>query len=422
MWNQFKTISLSHLNAPVEIRELIYLPGDACRQLLSQIHETLDLEEVLVLSTCNRTEIYYISEQDFSVELIKILCIQKGLENPAAYLPYFEVKNDAHSAVRHLFEVSMGLQSRVIGDLQISNQAKQAYSWCSEMKLAGPFLHRLMHNIFHTNKRVHLETAYRDGAASVSYASAELAMELMSVWEAPSVLVIGMGEMGRDVARNLKSAKLDQITISNRSFEKAEELAADIKVDAIPFAEAIQRVGEFDVVISAVNSSEPILNASHFVPPPAIKTKYLIDLAMPRSIAPEVEELGSLICYNIDEIQVRTNEVVEKRLAAIPEVNRIIDEEMSGFNEWSQELTISPTIHKLKQALEDIRKEELARYLKKADDKESELVDKVTKSMMNKIIKLPVLQLKAACKRGEQETLIDLLNDLFDLENTKVNH
>lgn len=421
MWNQFKALTLSHQTAPVAIREQVHVPGALCQQLLSRIQEVLGLEEVLVLSTCNRTEIYYVSESDLSAELIKILAIEKGLKAPDRLTPYFSVINDHFEASRHLFEVSMGLHSTVIGDIQISNQVKQAYRYCADQKLAGPFLHRILHTIFHTHKRVQQETAYRDGAASVSYAAAELANELMNNWETPSVLVLGLGEMGSDVARNLVGSHFSRIAVSNRTREKSDAMALETGAEIIDWEAWETHAAQFDVILSAVTAEKPIVTRSVLTGGASeIRTKYLIDLSVPRSIAADVEELDGVITFNIDEIQLRTNEVVERRKAAIPRVNKIISQEISGLTEWSKELSISPTIHKLKDALEQIRQEELARYLKHADEKETELVNKVTKSMMNKIMKLPVLQLKAACKRGEEETLIDLLNGLFNLEQQPV--
>ena len=141
-------------------------------------------------------------------------------------------------------------------------------------------------------------------------------------------------------------------------------------------------------------------------------------LSVPRTIAASVEQVPGILVYDIDEIRARTDETLRLRLAAVPSVEAIIAEDMANFSDWSRELSISPTIQKLKDALEQIRVEEVAKFVKGAAAQEVELMDKVTKSMVNKIVKLPVLQLKAACKRGEQETLIDLLNDLFDLEKS----
>ena len=419
MWGNFKVLSLSHKKASVEIRELIYLPEASCKQLLQQIHSVLGLEEVMILSTCNRTEIYYLHESDRSEELVSLLGIEKGLDNPGSYLKYFDCILNHRDAIEYLFEVSMGLHSQVIGDLQISNQVKNAYAWSAEYKLAGPFLHRLMHTIFHTNKRVHHETAFRDGAASVSYASAELVQDLTEHLVEPKFLIIGMGEMGQDVARNLAASAKEHVTLCNRTDAKAHTLSAELGTNFLPYESVKSSLGEFNVIISCVTAPEPLLLKDDFEKIDSLKTQFLIDLSVPRSIDISVDQIEGMVVYNIDEIQVRTNEVLKKRLDAIESVRAIVTEEIGNFSEWSKELNISPTINRLKDALEQIRKEEIAKFLKNADKDQADLIEKVTKSMVHKIIKLPVLQLKAACKRGEEDTLIDVLNDLFNLEKVQ---
>jgi glutamyl-tRNA reductase len=415
----FKALSLSHENAGMEWREMVHLSAEGCANLSRRIHEVLGLEEILVLSTCNRTEVYYVSEGDLSKEVLALLLNEKGIFELQGWEERFLRFEQHDAAVAHLFEVAMGLRSQVIGDLQISNQVKQAYATAAELKLAGPILHRLLHTIFHTNKRVQQETAYRDGAASVSYAAAQLAKDLVAMQAAPSVLVVGLGEMGEDVARNLAQAKLGRLCLMNRSQEKAEALASELGLEHLPYDLLPGLVSQFTVVISAVNTESPIIRQEMLGNSKQFEQHFLIDLGMPRSIDTEVEKLAGVLLYGIDEIKAKTDETLRKRMEAAKRVREIIAEEMAGFGDWSRELSISPTIQKLKDALEQIRKEELARYLKHANATEAELLDKATASMMNKIIKLPVLQLKAACKRGEQETLIDLLNDLFDLERQK---
>lgn len=416
----FKALSLSHENAQIEWREAVYLSADSCANLSNRIREVLDLEEVLVLSTCNRTEVYYVSDQNVADQIITLLLHEQQIFEVEKWLPRF-LRFETHiEAVNHLFEVSMGLRSQVIGDLQISNQVKKAYAMAAEMKLAGPIMHRLLHTIFHANKRVQQETAYRDGAASVSYAAAQLAKDLVAMLHEPSVLVIGMGEMGEDVARNLVDGKFGRLALMNRSEEKSKALAAELGVESLPFELLPGLANQFTVIISAVASPEPILRAEMLARSKQFEQHFLIDLSIPRSIDPSVESLPGVLLYSIDEIKAKTDETLRKRVEAMGRVREIIAEELSGFGDWSMELSISPTIQKLKDALEQIRQEELSRYLKHANSAESELLEKATLGMMNKIIKLPVLQLKAACKRGEQETLIDLLNDLFDLEKSKI--
>lgn len=417
MQAQFKVLSISHERAPIEVRERFHLTVDQCRELSLQIREVLGLEEVLVLSTCNRTELYVVGEGDLQIPLAKLLCITRGMpfcEHSLKVMDWFDSSVDA---ARHLFEVSMGLRSQVVGDLQISNQVKQAYALSAELQLAGPFLHRLLHTIFHTNKRVQQETAYRDGAASVSYAAADLGRELLAVLAAPSVLVVGLGEMGLDAARQFVGGHV-RLVVMNRTDAKAEAFAAEHGIEWLPYARLQEVLGQFHLVVTAVAAESPIITAEqldhkHFGP------RFFIDLSVPRAIARSVDEMPGTLVYDIDEIRARTDETLRMRLAAVPKVQAIIAEDMANFSEWSLELTISPTIQKLKDALEQIRSEEVARYLKNAESQHVELLEKVTKSMVNKIIKLPVLQLKAACKRGEQETLIDVLSDLFDLERNR---
>ncbi len=415
----FKAISLSHHSASVNIRERMHLSNEATRSLLLQLKSVLDIEEALVVSTCNRTEVYYSSPQDFSLEIIKLLGIEKGLNDTTEYIPYFDLINDEEAAARHLFRVAMGLESQVIGDLQISNQIKTSYSIAAELEMAGPFLHRLLHTIFHANKRVQQETAYRDGAASISYACGELVKDLIHSHKEASVLVVGLGEMGRDVARNLVKDNI-RLGLVNRTDLKAQVLAEELNAEFIPYDQLYDQIQEFRVIVSAVSGDSPIIRKEHFQNHARFDQKFLVDLCVPRSIDPEVEHISGFVVYDIDEIKSQTDKTVERRKEAIPAVEAIIDGEMVGFRVWRKELGISPVIQRFKEALEDIRKEEMARYLKKCTAEEAELMDKVTKGMVNKIIKLPVLLLKAACKRGEEESLAEVLNDLFNLEPKKV--
>ena len=160
MQTKFRVVSLSHKSAPVHIRELISLDELAIERLLLKLKEFFSVTDTLVLSTCNRTEVYYSHESDLSIELIKLIGIERGLANAISYFDYFQVLNEEQKAVTHLFRVSMGLEAQVVGDIQILNQVKRSYQTAADLELAGPFLHRLMHTIFFTNKRVVQETAF----------------------------------------------------------------------------------------------------------------------------------------------------------------------------------------------------------------------------------------------------------------------
>jgi glutamyl-tRNA reductase len=378
--------------------------------------EFTNISEAIVVSTCNRTEIYYSSEVDMSAEIIKLIGIERNIKDIEAHAQFFVRIDNPEHAVLHLFKVAMGVEAQVIGDMQIINQVKNAYQWSADENMAGPFIHRLMHTIFFTNKRVVQETSFRDGAASVSYAAVQLIEELANEFLRPKILVLGLGEIGEDVCKNLADYSKAEIFVSNRTVEKANKIAAECGFQVLPFEEFEKLLPQMDVVVSSVMADKPIISKEFVSGIKILSHKIFLDLSVPRSIENAIEELPGVLLYNIDSIHSKTNEALEKRIASIPQVLNIIEEAIVDFNDWAKEMEVSPTIKKLKNALESIRQEEVARFLKTANTNEADLIEKVTKSMMQKIIKLPVLQLKAACKRGEAETLIDVLNNLFDLE------
>jgi len=419
MQTKFRVVSLSHKSAPVHIRELISLDELAIERLLLKLKEFFSVADALVLSTCNRTEVYYSHESDLSIELIKLIGIERGLANAIGYRDYFQVLNNEQEAVTHLFRVSMGLEAQVVGDIQISNQVKRAYQTAADLELAGPFLHRLMHTIFFTNKRVVQETAFRDGAASLSYATIELIESLTQNIFQPRILLIGVGEIGEDVARNMVHLPTAQLKITNRTIAKAEEIGGPLGFEVIPFESCLTAIEEADVVVCSVRMPEPFLTKQLIEGINIPSYKVLIDLSVPRSIETSVEELPGVVLYNVDNIQSKATAALQNRLESIPSVEAILAESIEEFGAWQKEMVVSPTIQKLKQALEQIRQEEMSRYLKNADEKEYLLIDKVTKSMMQKILKVPVVQLRAACQRDEAAEMIELISDLFDLEKLK---
>lgn len=418
MQNNFRLLSLTYRSAPIDIREKIAFNATEASTFLQKLRDFVHIEEALVLSTCNRTEIYYVSEYDLNQELIKLIKAEKAVYDVINLAEYFSSLSDKE-AMRHLFHVAIGLDSQVVGDMQITSQVKRAYQASADENMAGPFLHRLLHTIFFTNKRVVQETPFRDGAASVSYAASELVFDLATEIIKPRVLVIGLGEIGADTCKNIGDSdnldKLFKVTVVNRTRQKADDMAQRFGFVSRPYEEVQELIKESDIVISAVSLKDPLIVREIFDNQlPA--HKYLIDLSVPRSIAADVDELPGILAFNIDDIRHKADEAMRKRLNAIPDVKNIIEEALGDMANWAQEMEVSPTIHRLKNALEQIRQQEIARYLKNLDDKEADHVDKITKGIMQKIIKLPVLQLKAACKRGEAETLIDVLNDLFNLE------
>jgi len=420
-FNEFKGVSLSHKNAPVEVRELVALNEEQTKAILLKLKEVLGIAEALILSTCNRTEVYYTNSEDLSTNVITLLLHEKGIVNVDLYEPYFIKLNDSLETTRYLFEVSIGLHSQIIGDIQIINQVKRAYQISADYGMAGPYLHRLLHTIFYANKKVVQETCFKEGAASVSYAAVELVETLINEQKNSPILVVGVGEIGIDTVKTLIDKGYTNISLTNRTHQKAINIAQKFgNLRVLSFNQVNENIFHHDVIIVCLSAPEPLVRFDMFKNYTSLKHKYFIDLSVPRSVETEIENINGWLLYNIDQLQLKANETLLRRKQAIPQVEKIINESLNEFIDWTKEMTVSPTIQKLKNALEQIRQEELSRHIKQLSDVELGKVDLITKNMMQKVLKLPVLQLKAACKRGEAETLIDVLNDLFNLEKEKI--
>ncbi len=415
MHGNFRALSVSYKKAQLQIREQVALSDTECRSLLVQAREVLGLRELLVISTCNRTELYYNHPQILDQELIGLLSVVKGIRS-SEIAPYFQYFSDQDSAVLHLFHVSLGLESQVVGDLQIINQVKKAYQISVEMEMAGPFLHRLLHTIFYANKRTVQETAFRDGAASVSYAAYETIIEAVQEFRDPKIVLLGVGEIGTDVAKQLMNKGFKDVVVINRTLSKAQELAAQCGFRVAEFEQLWEELSDAHVVVSSVSSSKPVLTYQKVKSLPIAYCLTVLDLAVPRSVEPGVEKIPGVDLYNIDEINHRTSETVSRRMAAIPQVVGIIEEVFAEFKTWSEEIAFSPLIQKIKDSLESMRQRKIAKFVKQLDENELKKVDAITRELMNDILGKHVTELKSACQRGNAEQIASVLQGLFDIE------
>ena len=411
---QFKSIGLSHKEAPISIRELLTFDERQTKDFLFFLNEVQGIEEAFLLSTCNRTEVYFYDHVD-PVMLIKAMAVFKNI--PANTIDqYFTVFSNTESTVNHLFRVGIGLESQILGDFQIINQVKNAYQWCADSQMAGPFMHRILHSLFFANKKIIQETNFRSGSASVSYATKELAEELIFDKSQP-VTILGLGEIGLATARNLAENGFTNITICNRSEEKVESLTTEFGVKFKALADWKEVISQSKLTVSALSGEVLRISKLNLENKKLHGFQYFIDLGVPRSIEPEVEEIDGIILYNLDQIQSRVSAALTLRQSSVPEVEQIIKSATLEFLEWTKEMQVSPIIHQIKNVLEQIRQEEMARFLKKADLEQSTWADELTKNLMQRIMKTHVIQLKAACKRGDAEPLVDVLNQIFNLEN-----
>ncbi|MGL4629791.1 MAG: glutamyl-tRNA reductase [Leadbetterella sp.] len=413
MTETFKVASISYKSAPLQLREKLVLDNSQVGSFMLKLKDTLNVEDVLVLSTCNRTEVYYRAENSYTKDIVKLLCVEKSISS-LEVLPYFEEILSEDETIRYLFEVSLGLHSQIIGDQQIINQVKLAYQWSVDANMAGPFLHRVMHSIFYANKRVVHETSFRDGAASTSFVTLDLLESFANQLKHVKILVIGLGEVGADIAKTLFEREYQNVTLCNRTLAKTQEIASELNYDVLEFENLATRMADFNVIISSVRSDSPLISTKDQLRKGEIT--YIFDLSVPRSVSSAIEKLHHVVLYSLDEIQKRRDEGVRMREAAIPAVREIIDQLYNDLEAWSREQVVSPTIQKFKNALDQIRKEEMARYIKNLSQAEVDTIEKITNSIVQKVIKQPAIQLKAACKKGDPSSLIEVLNELFDLE------
>ena len=414
----FRALSLSYKTAPLAVREQLTLSEAASNDLLHTLHHELGLNDLLVLGTCNRTEVYYSAASDQQAAILTVLGRLTGTATIDCYAPYFTTFATAYDAAQHLFEVALGLDAQVVGDAQIINQVKRAYQRSADLQVAGPLLHRLLHSVFAAHKRVHQETAFRDGAASTASATLDLVAELVAAVERPRVLLVGLGEMGADVGRYFgKNKRFATVTVCNRTDSTAQALAAECGLHWLAFADVARGVQAADVVISAVAASTPFFTYARVAGLVAgERPVFFLDLSMPRSVAADVAHVPGVQVYNLDAIQRKAAGVLARRVAAVPHVRAIMADSLASLQAWSQELRVSPTIQKLKSALEQLRLQEMERAQKYMSADEASRLNEVTKSLTQKFLKLPVLQLKAACQRNEADELVAMLTALFDLE------
>ena len=416
MQHPFRAVSLSYQKAPLAVREQLALNEAACGQLLHVLQHDLGLENLLVLSTCNRTEVYYSAATNQESAIVQALGQVAGVASALEYQAYFTAFDAAGAAAHHLFEVALGLDAQVVGDSQIGNQVKRAYQRSAEAETAGPFLHRLLHAVFAAHKRVHQETAFRDGAASTASATLELVAELTAALDRPRVLLVGLGEMGADVARHFaKSKRFADVTLCNRTPALAQALATECGLSTLEYNDLAVGLRAADVVISAVAAPTPVFTQALVAGLHNLHHQFFIDLAVPRSVAAAVEAVPGVLVYNIDDIQRKAAAALAGRVAAIPQVQAIIAESLADLRERSREMQLGPTIQKLKSTLEQLRQQEISR-LPPLSPAEARRVDEITKALTQKFLKLPVLQLKAACQRGEADQLAAALTELFALE------
>jgi glutamyl-tRNA reductase len=407
-------IGISHHTAPLDVREQLWFSPEEIRQILPLL-KSMGIGECAMFSTCNRTELYALIENNTlpSQEIKNLFIAQKSAEGKVHPSDLFHLT--AGEAARHLFRVTAGIDSMVLGDVQILAQVKQGFHLAVELGTAGLFMNRLFQFAFRAAKRVRTETEIGDGAVSISYAAVELAERIFDDLHERSALVIGAGETAELTAIHLRGKEIGKLFVTNRTQERAEQLSGKVQGVVVPFDHWFEKLQDVDIVISSVEATRFILTASDIqraLKHLGSKIVFIIDIGVPRNIDPEVKRIENVFLYDLDTLNVMVETNLQKRQTEIPKVEAVITEVLAELTHWYSSLEVNPTITALTQFMENIRQEELAKNIHRFDPKDRELVDLVTKRIINKIIHAPIVNL-----RNRQETsLADRLQKMSAIQ------
>lgn len=413
-------IGLSHRTAPVELRECVDFARGGVDAALSALAARGVGTEAVVLATCNRAEIYAVGEDDGTASAVQRFFSEYHGVAEARLADHLFVRRGADVA-RHLFRVSAGLDSLVVGEPQILGQVKTAYSTASDLGCTGALINRLFHSAFNVGKRVRTETGLGEGAVSISYAAIALARKIFGKLEGRQVLILGAGEMAKLTAIHMQAQQVAGITMVSRTLATAEQLASQLGARALPWTELDHALAAADIVVTATGSTEPVLTRAGveaIMRPRRDRPLFLIDIALPRDVEPAVGDLDQVFLYNIDDLQATVHENLTRRSAELARAEAIVDEEVSRFMGWVQSREIIPTVVALRQRFEAIRRSELERLEPKLAGLPPEArarLEEITHLIVEKLLLAPTEQLKAVSDETMVVAYADALNRLFSL-------
>jgi glutamyl-tRNA reductase len=414
-------LGVSHKTAPVELRERLDFSSRDLGAAVEALSSRPGAAETVVLSTCNRSEMYVVAEDIARAndELVSFLSDYHEVP-PAAFVPHLFACQDA-DVVRHLFRVAAGLDSLVVGEPQILGQVKDAYAIAAEHRSSGPLLSKLFHSSFVVGKRVRTETALGEGAVSISYTAVQLARKIFGRLNGRRVLVLGAGEMGKLTAQHLRAQGVGEIVITSRTLARAQELAHSVEGTAVPWSELMTVLAPADIVITATGSQRPILGRADIesvMGPRRRDPLFIIDIAIPRDVEPDAGNIEQVFLYNVDDLQAIVQENLTRRGAEMQRAEQIVDEEVRRFLTWHRSRGAIPTVVALRQRFDAIRRAELQRLEGKLAGLPADArarVDDITRIIMEKLLLEPTEQLKALPDRETQALYTEAVNRLFGL-------
>ncbi|WP_114353448.1 glutamyl-tRNA reductase [Saliterribacillus persicus] len=417
------TAGINYRTAPVEVREKLTFQPSSLEEAMKELNERKSILENVILSTCNRTEVYAVVDQLHTGRYFIKQFLADWFEiDKEVFAPHLIIyENDA--AIEHLFRVSAGLDSMVVGETQILGQVKDSFMLAQSNKHTGTIFNELFKQAITLAKRAHRETDIGDNAVSVSYAAVELAKKIFGDLTNKHVAIIGAGKMGELAAKNLYGSGAKQVTVMNRTVEKAEEIARLFNGVAKSTSVLNETIQDVDIIISSTGADNYILTKDQVLPihkKRKGKPLFLVDIAVPRDLDPNLNELENVFLYDIDDLQGVVDSNKEIRQQASMEIELWIEELIVNFKAWMQTLGVVPIITALReQALEiqDETMKSIERKMPNLTERERKVLNKHTKSIVNQLLKQPILQAKELAGEKNAAESLALFTRIFDIES-----
>ena len=414
---------MSHRSAPIEVRERVAFPPCAGRSFLRRLKEEGVVSEAVLLSTCNRTEVYAVVEDEGArARVLDLLAEDRRVERSSLEQDTYWL-TDAE-AVRHLYRVASSLDSMVVGEGQILGQVREAYRAATEEHCAGQILNRLFHTSLRVGKKVRSETGIGDSSLSVPRVAVKLAEEVFGDLAGRRALVLGAGDMSELVVKHLKDRGVADLLIANRTPQRASLLAERVGGKAVAFDALAAELPEVDVVVSSTGSGEWVVQSETVAGALALRSEplFFIDIAVPRDIDPVVQTLGSVYLYDIDDLQAVVERNAEGRQEAAEEGEAIISPTVPEFMGWLSTLHVVPLIQELRDEAEQIRRHELARALSRMELSPEEMasVERMSYSLVNKLLHGPIQEIKARAEAGSPLESSEVRRRLMALDGLDV--
>jgi glutamyl-tRNA reductase len=416
---QLGIVGLSHKTAPIEVRERLAFAGDTLAEALRRLVAVPGVGEAMIVSTCNRVEVYAGIEDAAAMEaLTRFLIDERALPGELRAHLY---AHDGEPALRHLFRVAASLDSMVVGESQILGQVKDAYAAALEVGTLGPVLQRAVPRAFQLAKRVRTETDVARSSASIASAAVDLAAQIFGDLRGRRVLVVGAGKMGDLSARHLKSAGIGELSVVNRTMARAVELAARLGGQAAPWEELDRLLQRVDIVLCSTGASEPVLRRDRVARVMrARKGRWLffIDIAVPRDVDPEVGEVENVYLYDVDALEKVVAQNRAQRASEAAEAEAMVTAELQRYQEHELSLGVVPTIKLLRGRFLEVAQAEAERTLSRmgaANERDRQTVTAMAEAIVNKLLHVPLTKLKKEARDNPDSELAAMVRALFDL-------